>query len=239
MQGMVLVKFSSVYMELLDFLSTSGVEITINGAQKFANINETGYMPRPALLEKLGHPKTGTESLSNVKVEQGEAHAQRRLPSYRLFPLFDAAGKPLWNERASNVLINGADPSALFWLEEQAISPYRQTRIVIQELRGRLTRTQEVGRRRPLTNLGRRIHDSRTAMWASAFEYDLTEVTLFSAPCRCRPAGPRKFPQGGNARRTMAKCQPAFAGHYLGGARAAADHRFQVLAVQACCSIWN
>ncbi len=78
-------QFSSVYMELLDFLSMSGVEIANNGAQKFANINETGYMPLSALIETL--PKTGAESLLYVKVEQGEAHAQRRLPSYGLFPV--------------------------------------------------------------------------------------------------------------------------------------------------------
>ena len=45
-------QFSSVYMELLDFLSTSGVEIANNGAQKFANINETGYMPLSALSRR-------------------------------------------------------------------------------------------------------------------------------------------------------------------------------------------
>ena len=101
-------QFSSVYMELLDFLSTSGVEIANNGAQKFANINETGYMPLSALLETL--PKTGTESLLYVKVEQGELMLNGGFRVTVSFQCFDAAGRPLWNERASNVLVNGANP---------------------------------------------------------------------------------------------------------------------------------
>lgn len=101
-------QFSSVYMELLDFLSMSGVEIANNGAQKFANINETGYMPLSALIETL--PKTGAESLLYVKVEQGELMLNGGFRVTVSFQCFDAAGRPLWNERASNVLINGANP---------------------------------------------------------------------------------------------------------------------------------
>lgn len=101
-------QFSSVYMELLDFLSTSGVEIANNGAQKFTNINEAGYMPLSALIETL--PKTGAESLLYVKVEQGEAMLNGGFRVTVSFQCFDAAGSPLWNERASNVLINGANP---------------------------------------------------------------------------------------------------------------------------------
>ena len=101
-------QFSSVYMELLDFLSTSGVEIANNGAQKFTNPAETGYMPLSALIETL--PKTGAESLLYVKVEQGELMLNGGFRVTVSFQCFDAAGRPLWNERASNVLINGANP---------------------------------------------------------------------------------------------------------------------------------
>jgi hypothetical protein len=101
-------QFSSVYMELLDFLSTSGVEIANYGAQKFTNINDTGYMPLSALIETL--PKTGAESLLYVKVEQGELMLNGGFRVTVSFQCFDAAGRPLWNERASNVLINGANP---------------------------------------------------------------------------------------------------------------------------------
>jgi trypsin-like peptidase len=101
-------QFSSVYMELLDFLSTSGVEIANNGTQKFTNINETGYMPLSALIETL--PKTGAESLLYVKVEQGELMFSGGFRVTVSFQCFDAAGRPLWNERASNVLTNGANP---------------------------------------------------------------------------------------------------------------------------------
>ena len=101
-------QFSSVYMELLDFLSTSGVEIANNGTQKFTSINETGYMPLSALIETL--PKTGAESLLYVKVEQGELQFNGGFRVTVSFQCFDAAGRPLWNERASNVYINGANP---------------------------------------------------------------------------------------------------------------------------------
>jgi hypothetical protein len=101
-------QFSSVYMELLDFLSTSGVEIANNGAKKFTNVNETGYMPLSALIETL--PKTGAESLLYVKVEQGELMLNGGFRVTVSFQCFDATGRPLWNERASNVLINGANP---------------------------------------------------------------------------------------------------------------------------------
>jgi hypothetical protein len=101
-------QFSSVYMELLDFLSTSGVEIANSGAQKFKSINETGYMPLSALIETL--PKSGAESLLYVKVEQGELMLNGGFRVTISFQCFDAAGRPLWNERASNVLINGANP---------------------------------------------------------------------------------------------------------------------------------
>jgi hypothetical protein len=101
-------QFSSVYMELLDFLSTSGVEIANNRVQKFTSVNETGYMPLSALIETL--PKTGAESLLYVKVEQGELMLNGGFRVTVSFQCFDAAGRPLWNERASNVMINGSNP---------------------------------------------------------------------------------------------------------------------------------
>lgn len=101
-------QFSSVFMELLDFLSTSGVEVSNDAIQKFGKINETGYLPLSALIETL--PKTGAESLLYVKVEQGELQFNGGFRVTVSFQCFDAAGRPLWNERASNVLVNGANP---------------------------------------------------------------------------------------------------------------------------------
>ena len=95
-------QFSSVYMELLDFLSTSGVEISNNGEQRFKDPTVAGFVPISTLIEAL--PKTGADSLLYVKVES--ADIGERVTVH--FQCFDRTGRLLWNERASDVLVNGA-----------------------------------------------------------------------------------------------------------------------------------
>jgi hypothetical protein len=94
-------QFSSVYMELLDFLSTSGVEISNYGLQKVKSTQEAGFMPLSSLIEML--PKTGADSLLYVKVESADLGERVTVQ----FQCFDRTGRLLWNERASDVLVNG------------------------------------------------------------------------------------------------------------------------------------
>jgi hypothetical protein len=100
-------QFSSVYMELLDFLSTSGVEIANNGLQKVTNTQETGFMPLPSLIEML--PKTGASSLLYVKVEQGEIMLGGYVRATVYFQCFDTTGRLLWDEKVISGAVNGAD----------------------------------------------------------------------------------------------------------------------------------
>jgi len=65
-------------------------------------------MPLSALIEML--PKTGADGLLYVKVEQGELMLNGGFRVTIYFHCFDATGRLLWNEKASNVLINGANP---------------------------------------------------------------------------------------------------------------------------------
>jgi hypothetical protein len=98
-------EFESVYMEILDFLGSSGVVIANNGTQRFTNLNETGYMPLTALIERL--PKSGADSLLYVKVE---AALSLGLPTATVdFRCFDATGRLLWEEKATDVLANGGN----------------------------------------------------------------------------------------------------------------------------------
>jgi hypothetical protein len=100
-------QFSSIYMELLDFLSTSGVEIANYGLQKVTNTQETGFMPLSSLIEML--PKTGANSLLYVKVEQGEIMLGGYVRATVYFQSFDATGRLLWDEKVISGAVNGAD----------------------------------------------------------------------------------------------------------------------------------
>jgi V8-like Glu-specific endopeptidase len=100
-------QFSSVYMELLDFLSTSGVEIANFGLQKVTNTQETGFMPMSSLIEML--PKTGANSLLYVKVEQGEIMLGGYVRATVYFQCFDTTGRLLWDEKVKSGAVNGAD----------------------------------------------------------------------------------------------------------------------------------
>jgi hypothetical protein len=100
-------QFSSVYMELLDFLSTSGVEIANYGLQKVTNTQETGFMPLSSLIAML--PKTGANSLLYVKVEQGEIMLGGYVRAMVYFQCFDNTGRLLWDEKVINGVVNGAD----------------------------------------------------------------------------------------------------------------------------------
>jgi hypothetical protein len=100
-------QFSSVYMELLDFLSTSGVEIANYGLQKVTNTQETGFMPLSSLIAML--PKTGANSLLYVKVEQGAMMLGGYVRTTVYFQCFDTTGHLLWEEKVINGVVNGAD----------------------------------------------------------------------------------------------------------------------------------
>ncbi len=100
-------QFSSVYMELLDFLSTSGVEIANYGLQKVTNTQETGFMPLSSLIAML--PKTGANSLLSVKVEQGEIMLGGYVRTTVYFQCFDNTGRLLWDEKVKNGAVDGAD----------------------------------------------------------------------------------------------------------------------------------
>jgi hypothetical protein len=100
-------QFSSVYMELLDFLSTSGVEIANYGLQKVTNTQETGFVPLSSLIAML--PKTGANSLLYVKVEQGEIMLGGYVRTTVYFQCFDTTGRLLWDEKVINGAVDGAD----------------------------------------------------------------------------------------------------------------------------------
>jgi len=100
-------QFSSVYMELLDFLSTSGVEIANYGLQKVTNTQENGFMPLSSLIAML--PKTGADSLLYIKVEQGVIMLGGYVRITVYFQCFDTTGRLLWDEKVKSGAVNGAD----------------------------------------------------------------------------------------------------------------------------------
>jgi len=100
-------QFSSVYMELLDFLSANGVEIANYGLQKVTNTQETGFMPLSSLIAML--PKTGADSLLYIKVEQGEVMLGGYVRTTVNFQCFDTTGHLIWDEKVINGAVNGAD----------------------------------------------------------------------------------------------------------------------------------
>lgn len=99
-------EFRSVFMETLDFLGSNDVEIANDTRQRFANLNETGYVPLTALIEKLH--KTGADSLLYVKVESAPSLGRETATVY--FQCFDVTGRLLWEEKATDVLANGETP---------------------------------------------------------------------------------------------------------------------------------
>ncbi len=100
-------QFSSVYMELLDFLSSSGVGIANYGLQKVTDTQETGFMPLSSLIETL--PKTGADSLLYVKVEQGEIMLGGYVRATVYFQCFDTTGRLLWDEKVISGAVDGRD----------------------------------------------------------------------------------------------------------------------------------
>jgi S1-C subfamily serine protease len=95
--------FEEIYMDILDILGGSGVQIANNGAQRFTNTDTSGYMPLSALIEML--PKTGANSLLYITVEPG----MTSLAATVHFQCFDATGRVLWDEKANDVLVNGGN----------------------------------------------------------------------------------------------------------------------------------
>lgn len=98
-------QFSSVYMELVDFLSSSGVAISNNGMQRFKDPTVAGFVPLSTLIETL--PKVGADSLLYVKVERGELMLGGWVATTAYFQCFDATGHLLWSEKLKNVKVNG------------------------------------------------------------------------------------------------------------------------------------
>jgi hypothetical protein len=94
-------------MELLDFLSTNGVDISNNGMQRFKDPTLTGFVPLSTLIDAL--PKTGADSLLYVKVEQGAIMLGGYVRATVYFQCFDAAGQRLWNEEVISGAVNGAN----------------------------------------------------------------------------------------------------------------------------------
>jgi serine protease Do len=95
--------FEEIHMEVLDILGSGGVEVANNGLQKVTNTRETGFMPMSSAIERL--PKTGADSLLYIKVEPG----MTSLAATVYFRCFDATGHPLWDEKATDVLVNGGN----------------------------------------------------------------------------------------------------------------------------------
>lgn len=95
--------FQEVYMDVLDILSSQGVEIANSGLQRVSEAKETGFMPLSDLIERL--PKTGADSLLYIKVEPG----MTSLAATVEFQCFDATGHLLWHETATDVLVNGGN----------------------------------------------------------------------------------------------------------------------------------
>jgi S1-C subfamily serine protease len=97
------VAFEEVYTEILDILGANSVEVANNGRQRFTNAKTDGYMPLSTLVEML--PESGADSLLYVKVEPG----MTSLAATVYFQCFDATGHILWDEKATDVLVNGGN----------------------------------------------------------------------------------------------------------------------------------
>jgi len=95
--------FQEIIMGVLDILSSSGVEIANNGLQRVKNTKENGFVPLSTLIENL--PSSGADSLLYVKTESALSLGKPTATVY--FQCFDATGRLLWEEKASDVLANG------------------------------------------------------------------------------------------------------------------------------------
>jgi len=98
-------QFPELYMALLDFLGTSGVEISNYGKQKFSDPTVTGFVPLPTLLETL--PKTGADSLLYVRVEQGAVMLGGYIRATVEMRCFDNTGHLLWDEKVKSGAVTG------------------------------------------------------------------------------------------------------------------------------------
>jgi S1-C subfamily serine protease len=97
--------FQEIIMGVLDILSSSGVEIANEGLQRVKNTKENGFVPLSTLIENL--PASGADSLLYVKTESALSLGKPAATVY--FQCFDAAGRLLWEEKASDVLANGGN----------------------------------------------------------------------------------------------------------------------------------
>jgi S1-C subfamily serine protease len=95
--------FQEVIMEVLDILGSADVEIANNGTQKVSDTSVSGFTPLAGLIERL--PKTGADSLLYIKVEPGMTN----LAATVYFQCYDATGRILWEEKATDVLVNGGN----------------------------------------------------------------------------------------------------------------------------------
>jgi S1-C subfamily serine protease len=95
--------FQEVIMEVLDILGSAGVEIANEGTQKVSDTSVSGFTPLAGLIERL--PKTGADSLLYIKVEPGMTN----LAATVYFQCYDATGRILWEEKATDVLVNGGN----------------------------------------------------------------------------------------------------------------------------------
>ena len=97
--------FQEIIIGVLDILSSSGVEIANNGLQRVKNTKENGFVPLSTLIENL--PAFGADSLLYVKTESALSLGKPTATVY--FQCFDATGRLLWEEKASDVLANGGN----------------------------------------------------------------------------------------------------------------------------------
>jgi tetratricopeptide (TPR) repeat protein len=94
--------FQSVYMGLVDFLSSSGVEIANSAPEKFTSLRESGFTPLSAVLETAS--KAGADSLLYLKTERNELQGVTTIH----MQCFDSAGKLLWEEKATSPWADGS-----------------------------------------------------------------------------------------------------------------------------------
>ena len=95
--------FEEVFVDVLDILGSSGVEVANYGKQKVTSIDTNGFMPLPSLIDSL--PQLGADSLLYITVKPG----MTSLAATVVFQCYDSAGHLLWDEKANDVLVNGGN----------------------------------------------------------------------------------------------------------------------------------
>lgn len=98
-------EFEGIFMDVLDVLGSSGVEIANSGIQKVTSSSSSGFIPLSALIERL--PKSGADSLLYITVEPALSLGNPTATVH--FQCFDETGRLLWKETASDVLANGGN----------------------------------------------------------------------------------------------------------------------------------